>query len=122
MPVIEVSVGELFDKITILKIKKKKIGGDHITTELDILMKEFHKIKRDKTLGAMMKELQNINNTLWGIEDEIREWERERDFGHDFIHLARQVYIVNDERSRVKRDINIHSKSNIVEMKSYEEY
>lgn len=124
---IEVPAGELIDKITILEIKARFITDPgklpHIREELDQLT-----FVRDRTLppsdrlAQLTRELQEVNLTLWQIEDDIRDCERRRDFGPDFIRLARAVYHRNDERSAVKRKINDLTGSRLVEEKSYAVY
>jgi predicted transposase YbfD/YdcC len=121
---IEVSVGEIVDKLTILTLKKKYITTEtqlaNIQTEylylLDIVFMELNISKRD------FNELLAINEELWHIEDDIREKERKGEFDEVFIELARAVYITNDERAVVKRRINDHYGSEFKEEKSYAKY
>jgi hypothetical protein len=123
---IPVSVGELFDKITILDIKREKI------TEADkqtIILKEYIllrkiAVKLDEKFEkiSQYKKLKKINDYLWGIEDAKRNHERRKDFGHNFIFLAREVYIKNDERAKIKKSINKKYKSEIEEVKSHKKY
>jgi len=121
---IEVSVGEIVDKLTILTLKKKYITNEtqleNIQKEylylLDIVFMELNISKRD------FNELLAINEELWHIEDDIREKERKGEFDEVFIELARAVYITNDERAVVKRRINDHYGSEFVEEKSYAKY
>ena len=121
----EISVGELVDKITILKIKKEKITNKEklveIKKELDSLTNTFNKsIKKNINLETLTKELKNTNLKLWDIEDKIRESEKKQGFGKEFIELARNVYKFNDERAKIKLKINEALGSNIKEVKSYE--
>jgi hypothetical protein len=123
----EISAGELFDKITILEIKKIKIRNK---TKKDIVLKELSSlqgtvnknIKKSKSLTKLYKKLKSVNLKLWKIEDDIRGCERKRSFEDKFIKLARAVYFTNDERSLVKNKINSLTKSNISEVKSYKKY
>jgi hypothetical protein len=123
----EISAGELFDKITILEIKKIKIKNK---TKKDIVLKELSSlqgtvnknIKKSKSLTKLYKKLKSVNLKLWKIEDDIRGCERKRSFEDKFIKLARAVYFTNDERSLVKNKINNLTKSNISEVKSYKKY
>ena len=131
---IEVSNGEIIDKLTILKIKLDQIKDAdklvNIQKEYDYLQGIVESIYAEfKYNHAAVKELQflhndllNVNKTLWNIEDFIREHERNENFGQDFIELARSVYYTNDDRSEVKKKINILTGSLFVEEKSYEAY
>jgi hypothetical protein len=121
---VPVSIGELYDKITILQIKKNKLKpkDDKLTNiqkELELLKDIAVKHPID---SAYFFELFNINVKIWNIEDKIRVSEKDADFGSDFIELARSVYHNNDERAKIKRVINIKYGSIIIEEKSYEEY
>tara|TARA_B110000211_G_scaffold231366_1_gene292828 strand:+ start:2602 stop:2997 length:396 start_codon:yes stop_codon:yes gene_type:complete len=121
----EISAGELIDKITILEIKQLKISNKEklieINKELVSLNITMSKFIPDETKIIKYKEnLKNINLKLWEIEDGKREAEKNNDFGPDFINLARNVYKLNDERAKVKFDINSTLGSNIKEIKSYE--
>ena len=124
---IMVSPGELIDKITILKLKKKFITDDtqskNINIELDILLPILDENNLNTgEIKILSHELYNINNKLWEIEDNIREKERLSDFGEEFIKLARDVYFTNDKRSEIKKKINILAGSKIIEEKSYSDY
>lgn len=124
---IPVGVGELIDKLTILIIKKKKITDPaklyNIETEYEALNRIYDPIRTlGPSLHNLMAELQVVNETIWDIEDSIRKREMDKDFGYSFIELARGVYHNNDERSRIKREINDLMGSEIVEEKSYTEY
>ena len=123
----EISAGELFDKISILEIKKNKIKDK---TKRNIVLKELsslqetvnENIEKSKSLTKLYKKLKSVNLKLWKIEDDIRDCERKRNFKDKFIKLARAVYFTNDDRSRVKNKINRLTKSNISEVKSYKKY
>tara|TARA_B100000780_G_C21121863_1_gene454498 strand:+ start:1720 stop:2103 length:384 start_codon:yes stop_codon:yes gene_type:complete len=124
---IPVSPGELIDKITILKLKKKFIKDQvqlkNVIIELGFLEPLLTKYKLNTLeMNSLFEELYKINDNLWKIEDDIREKERETDFGIDFVELARSVYFTNDKRSNIKKKINILSGSKIMEEKSYEDY
>jgi len=121
---IEVSNGEIADKLTIIEIKTERISDP---LKLANLRKEFEVLNEAVTAIIDKKhplyvELYTINNQLWDIEDHIRDLERVRDFGDDFIQTARSVYFINDKRSEVKRKINELTGSNLSEEKSYEKY
>jgi hypothetical protein len=123
----ELSAGELFDKISILEIKKNKIKDkgkrNIVLKELSSLQETASEnIKKSKSITKLYKKLKFINLKLWKIEDDIRDRERKRNFGNKFIKLARAVYFTNDERSLVKNKINKLTKSNISEVKSYKKY
>ena len=124
----EISVGELFDKITILNIKLKKISDPekltNIKTELDILTEQSNLIKLDDkdTLNKYVQELQEINEELWDIENIKREYEANKNFGESFIKISRDVHFKNDIRASLKKEINLLSDSKIVEEKEYSKY
>ena len=121
-----ISLGELVDKISILIIKQKNIKDesklDHVKKELDFLQKTLMNYVQQQEINDFLKNLININSKLWNIEDDIRECERNKLFDQKFIDLARSVYFTNDERAKVKNDINKKFGSELVEVKSYEEY
>ena len=121
-----ISLGELVDKISILIIKKKNISDsikvEHVTKELDFLQKTLKEYISEDKINKFIQQLININSKLWKIEDDIRECERKKIFDQTFIDLARSVYFTNDERAKVKYDINRTSGSELVEVKSYKEY
>ena len=126
---IEVSAGELFDKISILEIKKSRIEDKeklvHVETELKSLNETLKKNKLDKDdkfLKDCVEELRNINIDLWEAEDLKRKYEKDKDFGKGFITVSRTIHFKNDERSRVKRKINVHTNSIIREVKDYVSY
>tara|TARA_B100000035_G_scaffold266367_1_gene239058 strand:- start:797 stop:1192 length:396 start_codon:yes stop_codon:yes gene_type:complete len=121
----EISAGELFDKITILEIKKSKISNkeklNDIEKELLSLNETVKKyIPNQSSISKYVNELKNINLKLWDIEDGKRASEKNKDFGEKFIELARNVYKFNDERAKIKLAINNSLGSNIKEVKSYE--
>tara|TARA_B100001063_G_scaffold206764_1_gene202305 strand:- start:122 stop:517 length:396 start_codon:yes stop_codon:yes gene_type:complete len=121
----EISAGELFDKITILEIKKAKISNkeklNDIERELSSLNETVKKFIPDKSdISKYIDDLKNINLRLWDIEDGKRAAEKNKDFGDKFIELARNVYKLNDERAKIKLAINTSLGSNIKEVKSYE--
>lgn len=121
-----ISLGELVDKISILIIKEKNITDetklDHVKKELDFLQKTLMNYVQQEEINTYLENLININSKLWNIEDDIRECERKKLFDQTFIDLARSVYFTNDERAKVKNDINKAFGSELVEVKSYEEY
>ena len=121
-----ISLGELVDKISILMIKKKNISDSiklqYVNKELDFLQKTLKKYISEDEINEFLLKLVNINSKLWDIEDDIRECERKKLFDQTFIDLARSVYFTNDESAKVKNDINKTFGSELVEVKSYEEY
>tara|TARA_Y100001958_G_scaffold72515_1_gene48928 strand:- start:893 stop:1282 length:390 start_codon:yes stop_codon:yes gene_type:complete len=125
---INISVGELIDKITILQIKKEKIADiekvKKVSYELKLLENSLNSFQKSKTeeLRDLMDELKTINQKLWTIEDNIRLLEKKKKFKSEFIELARSVYITNDERFKVKNKINKLFSSDVEEVKSYEQY
>jgi hypothetical protein len=123
---IEVSNGEIADKFSILMIKKSKIKDDvklnNIEKEIDSIIPIFLKVVKKKEVHDKYLDLEVVNKELWSIEDDIRECERQKDFGDKFVQLARSVYIKNDQRANIKKEINLLTNSGIVEEKSYESY
>ena len=124
---IPISPGELLDKITILQIKSERISDPvkvaNVNTELEMLSQVWQAaVDSDDTIGALTAELKKINEALWEIEDDIRDEERNKRFGERFIELARAVYVTNDQRGDVKKRVNLHLNSSIVEEKSYQDY
>jgi len=124
---VEVSVGELMDKISILEIKKDRIKDSDklkfINDEYEVLKSELEKnIKLDEKLAKFFVALKNINSKLWIIEDEKRKCENDSNFGEDFIRLSRDVHFLNDTRAKIKLDINNHTGSKIKEIKEYTNY
>ena len=121
---IEVSNGEIIDKLTIIQIKLERIKE---SSKLVNLKKEFEILKAASEPILSMDDplynaLYNINCELWDIEDHIRDLERNKEFSDDFIQTARAVYFINDKRSEIKREINIKTASGLIEEKSYEKY
>src|SRR5690554_2273153 len=123
---ISVSVGELLDKVTILKIKQEKIKETqklkNINKEIDLLTNVMSQLELDSYALEKMEELKKVNEELWMVEDQLLEYEREKNFSDDFILLARSVYMKNDRRSVLKRDLNLHLRSPIIEEKSYQHF
>ena len=124
---IEVSTGELLDKISILEIKKEKISDsallEIINFEYSILKNESDKkVKKDQKIDELYKKLKKTNEKLWIIEDDKRLCEKNSDFGEKFIELSRNVHFLNDERAKIKLEINNYSKSTIKEVKKYTDY
>ena len=125
---IEVSNGEILDKITILVIKSKMITDPvklkNINNELDEL-KPFLDVvgyESKSTVNSLVKELESVNEKLWNVEDKLRDKERSKQFDDEFIKLARDVYFTNDERARIKKNLNEVTNSKLVEEKSYQKY
>ena len=124
---VEVSVGELLDKISILEIKQEKIK-DHeklkfINDEHSILKSQLEQnVKTDEKLEKLFQSLKEINSKLWVIEDDKRLCEKEKDFGEKFIKLSRDVHFLNDDRAKIKLEINNHTGSKIKEIKVYTKY
>ena len=121
---IEVSNGEIIDKLTIIQIKLERIKNK---VKQANLQKEYNKlIKTSSSIisisDPLYKSLYEVNCELWDIEDHIRDLERKKDFGNDFISTARAIYIKNDKRAELKREINIKTSSGLIEEKSYEKY
>ena len=114
---IPVSVGELLDKITILEIKSMFTDDEYVTKELNDL-NEIRSTLTQYTLEHEVK-LKKVNEKLWKIEDKLRKLEKEQRFDEEFIELARSVYIINDERARIKREINELTNSDFMEIKVY---
>lgn len=124
---IEVGAGELIDKITILEIKSDQITDEaklvNIRHELSVLNKtRDEQMQGSEDLSRLTAELKEINKKIWDIEDDIRECESRKDFGEQFIKLARGVYHTNDKRAAVKKQINLLAGSQIIEEKSYTDY
>ena len=126
-PLIPISWGELFDKITILEIKLENLQEKNALKNVKIEHEQLFSIydlnfSENTIANQLMSDLKRINQKLWSIEDKIRDKERSKIFDKEFIELARMVYFTNDERSRVKRDINDVFASDLIEEKSYEDY
>jgi len=121
-----ISVGELMDKISILKIKKKNITDEKkllfINEELQLLSSTLNAVVQDNKINEFLDKLIEVNSKLWKIEDDIRLCERNKKFNQHFIDLARAVYITNDKRADIKLAINNHFGSTLVEVKSYIKY
>tara|TARA_B100001123_G_C14920643_1_gene871621 strand:- start:66 stop:455 length:390 start_codon:yes stop_codon:yes gene_type:complete len=124
---VEVSVGELLDKISILEIKKLKISDEEslkfIEKEYLVLKEQLdHNIKSDNKINELFRSLKDINLKLWNIEDKKRMCEKNSDFGDEFIKFSRDIHFLNDERSKVKLEINKYTNSKIREIKMYTSY
>ena len=124
---VEVSVGELLDKISILEIKQEKIKNTEslkfIKDEYNILKAELDKnVKNDENLKNLFNLLKEINSKLWVIEDDKRMCEKNKDFGEKFIKLSRDIHFLNDNRAKIKLEINNHTGSKIKEIKEYTSY
>ena len=124
---VEVSVGELLDKISILEIKQEKIKDNEklkfIAEEHSILKDQLNRnVKSDQKLTELFESLKRINAKLWVIEDDKRQCEKEKDFGEKFIKLSRDVHFLNDDRAKVKLEMNNHTGSSIKEIKEYTSY
>ena len=124
---VEVSVGELLDKISILEIKQEKIKDSkklkYINDEYAVLKEQLKKnVHSDNTLDKLFNSLKEINSKLWHIEDDKRMCEKNSDFGEKFIKLSREVHFLNDDRAKIKLEINNHTGSKIKEIKEYTKY
>ena len=124
---VPISVGELFDKISILEIKTKKIKDKNNLKIIKFELLELKRIIKNKKLNKSFNKIQyqkllKINNRLWSIEDNKRKYEVTKKFDKKFIELARKVYLLNDKRAEIKNKININSGSKIREVKSYKKY
>ena len=121
-----VSLGELVDKISILIVKQRNITDqkklNQVNKELDFLNETLNKHVTKDEINSYMNDLIDINSKLWVIEDDIRDCERNKQFDEKFIELARSVYFTNDKRANLKLDINKNFGSELVEVKSYEQY
>ena len=125
--IVEVSIGELLDKISILEIKQGKIKDPEklkfINNEHSILKDQLGRnVKSDDKLNNLYQSLKEINSKLWVIEDDKRQCEKEKDFGEKFIKLSRDVHFLNDDRAKIKLEINNHTGSIIKEIKEYTSY
>ena len=125
--IVEVSVGELLDKISILEIKQDKIKDPEklsfINNEHSILKNQLEKnVKSDERLEKLFQDLKDINAKLWVIEDDKRDCEKKKDFGEKFIKLSRDVHFLNDDRAKIKLEMNNHTGSSIKEIKEYTSY
>ena len=125
--IVEVSIGELLDKISILEIKKDKIKDPDklkfISDEHSVLKEQLHNnVKSDDKLNNLFQSLKDINSKLWVIEDAKRLCEKDKDFTEKFIKLSRDVHFLNDDRAKIKLEINEHTGSKIKEIKEYTSY
>ena len=125
--IVEVSIGELLDKISILEIKQRKIKDagklKFVNNEHSILKNQLEKnVKSDDKLNDLYQSLKEINSKLWVIEDDKRKCEKEKDFGEKFIKLSRDVHFLNDDRAKIKLEINNHTGSVVKEIKEYTSY
>ncbi len=125
--IVEVSIGELLDKISILEIKQKKIKDSEklrfINNEHSILKDQLEKnVRSDDKLDKLYQVLKEINTKLWVIEDDKRQCEKDKNFGEKFIKLSRDVHFLNDDRAKIKLEINNHTGSVIKEIKEYTNY
>ena len=124
---VPVSPSELLDKMTILEIKSERINDTkkvmNVRHELELLSKVWSdSVTEDKVITNLRQQLKTINEKLWEIEDDIRNEEQQNRFGKEFIELARAVYITNDKRAQIKKDVNLYLGSEIFEEKSYKDY
>ena len=125
--IVEVSIGELLDKISILEIKQEKIKDPEklkfINNEHSILKNQLeNNVKADEKLDSLYQSLKEINAKLWVIEDDKRQCEKDKDFGDKFIKISRDVHFLNDDRAKIKLEINNHTGSTIKEIKEYTSY
>ena len=125
--IVEVSIGELLDKISILEIKQEKINDPEklrfISNEHSILKKQLDdNVKSDDKIKDLFQSLKDINAKLWVIEDDKRQCEKVKDFGEKFIKLSRDVHFLNDDRAKIKLEINNYTGSAIKEIKEYTSY
>jgi predicted nucleic acid-binding Zn-ribbon protein len=125
--IVEVSIGELLDKISILEIKQGKIKDQEklkfINNEYSILKNQLeNNVKSDEKLDSLYQSLKEINAKLWVIEDDKRQCEKDKDFGDKFIKISRDVHFLNDDRAKIKLEINNHTGSTIKEIKEYTSY
>jgi hypothetical protein len=119
---VPISMGELVDKITILNIKKENITDSNKLKSIIIELELLENIYKDYICNEYYEQLKNVNKKLWVIEDRIRDKERLKEFDNEFIELSRSVYFTNDERCRIKKNINTLYNSVITEEKSYQDY
>lgn len=123
---IEVSNGEILDKLTILLIKRQEIQDpikrNNVEKEYMVLLPLYDQLVIDEQTGKLFKDLHEVNKLLWQVEDELRLLESKRDFSDLFIKYARSVYALNDKRAEIKKEINVVTNSQLIEEKSYEKY
>ena len=125
--IVEVSIGELLDKVSILEIKQEKIKDTEklkfINNEHSVLKDQLEKnVVSDDRLNTLYQSLKEINSKLWVIEDDKRQCEKDKDFGEKFVKLSRDVHFLNDDRAKIKLKINEHTGSKIKEVKEYTKY
>ena len=125
--IVEVSIGELLDKISILEIKQEKIKDDEklkfVNNEHSILKDQLEKnVVSDNKLNNLFQSLKEINTKLWVIEDDKRQCEKDKNFGEKFVKLSRDVHFLNDDRAKIKLEINNYTGSSIKEIKEYTSY
>ena len=125
--IVEVSIGELLDKVSILEIKQEKIKDTEklkfINNEHSVLKDQLEKnVKSDEKLEKLYQSLKEINAKLWDIEDDKRQCEKDKNFGETFVKLSRDVHFLNDDRAKIKLEINNHTGSVIKEIKEYTSY
>ena len=125
--IVEVSIGELLDKISILEIKQEKIKDSEklkfINNEHSILKNQLdNNVNSDDKIVSLFQSLKNINAKLWVIEDDKRQCEKDKDFGEKFIKLSREIHFLNDDRAQIKLEINNYTGSEIKEIKEYTNY
>lgn len=126
---IDISLGEAIDRLTILRIKLSKITQEdklrNVSHEHDLLLESIENYCSENSVSvpdALSKELQQVNRALWDVEDQLRDFERASTFAEAFIQKAREVYILNDKRAKIKKQINLSTNSNLIEEKSYAPY
>jgi hypothetical protein len=123
---VKIGIGELFDRLSILEIKMKEIKDEHklenVKKEYDYTTELVNSLDKKETTDELYEVLYSINYMLWNIEDEIRLCEKQKIFDEKFITLARQVYMINDKRAKVKKEINVLYNSDFIEEKSYQPY
>ncbi|MDC0178653.1 DUF6165 family protein [Woeseiaceae bacterium] len=124
---VPISPSELLDKMTILEIKSERIDDTkkvmNVRHELKLLSKVWSdSVTEDKVIENLRQQLKTINEKLWEIEDDVRNEEQQNRFGKKFIELARAVYVTNDKRAQIKKDVNLYLGSEIIEEKSYKDY
>lgn len=126
MVLIEVSIGELLDKLTILAIKRERISDpqklEHIEKEFSILQERSAEYLKNEEVSAIFEELKKVNSDLWIIEDDLRDMESQKRFDSEFVEKARAVYFTNDKRFELKNEINSLAGSAIREQKGYKKY